>query len=306
MFGTVVMRLRATSLNQADCVQADTSFQLGDSGEMLGTSLVQAGRLRIDDIDVVLRLQRKTGLRFGEAAVHLGLIDDADLQLVLSRQFNYPVLEPGDERVSSELIAAFQPSHPFVRALRGLRSKIQLHWAQQPGRGRSFAVVSAMSREGRSFLAANLAIVFAQLGQRTLLVDADLRNPVQSRYFGVSTDKGLSTLLSGRSAESTVVPTALPNLAVLPVGPTPPNPEELLGRSALAGLVRQVGDAYDVLIFDTPAASGGSDAQLVAVQSGQALVVTRKDRSRVAETKRLIGHLRSAEVELLGSVLNTG
>src|SRR6185503_6302746 len=126
-----------------------------------------------------------------------------------------------------------------------------------PGAGRrTLAITSPGAREGRSFIAANLAVVFAQLGQRTLLIDADFRAPRQQAIFNISDRFGLSSVLSGRADLSAAVPVSgLTGLSVLPAGPLPPNPLELLSRPSFAALLGKAQAEYDVILIDTPPAT---------------------------------------------------
>ena len=131
-----------------------------------------------------------------------------------------------------------------------------LRWFDKAELRQVLTVVGAERGEGRSYLAANLAIVFSQLGERTLLVDADLRTPRQHELFFLENKIGFSTVLSGRSREEAIV--RIPDLAglcVLPAGPMPPNPLELLNRLNFDEFMIQVKASFDVVIIDTPALS---------------------------------------------------
>ena len=129
-----------------------------------------------------------------------------------------------------------------------------LRWFDAETERKALAIVSPSHGEGRSFIAANLAIVFSQLGERTLLVDADLRTPCQHELFKLGNTPGLSGLLAGSSNHHAVlrVP-SLPGLSVLPAGAVPPNPQELLGRPAFVEAVYTLSRDFDVIIIDTPA-----------------------------------------------------
>ena len=206
-------------------------------------------------------------------------ISEADIQFALSRQFAYAYLRktPGDKRpLSDELVAAYQPFSPRVEQLRAIRSQLMLRWFDRAEERQVLTIVGAERGEGRSYLAANLAIVFSQLGERTLLVDADMREPRQHYLFHLENQIGFSTLLAGRSREEAIV--RIPDLAglsVLPAGPTPPNPLELLNRLNFDEFMIQAKGAYDVVIVDTPAMSSGEDAAMIAVRTGAALAVAR-------------------------------
>lgn len=273
----------------------------------IGAVLVDAGRLSVDDAETILRLQRKQKLRFGEAAMQLGLLSQADIDYALSRQFDYPYLLPGHSAVSEEVVAAYAPTLPRVESIRNLRTQLMLRWFDGNPASKAVALLSAERKEGRSFIAANLAAVFAQLGERTLLVDADLRHPRQHHLFGLELPgPGLSTLLAGRAGLEVVraIP-SLPNLSLLPAGTVPPNPSELLARPVLTELLGELGQRYDVVLLDCSACAEASDAQVVAVRAGAALIVARKNAARSWRVQGISAQVADARATIVGAVLNS-
>jgi receptor protein-tyrosine kinase len=274
----------------------------------LGAILVDGGQLKPDDAERVLQYQKQHNLRFGEAALRLGLISEADIQFALSRQFSYAYLRkaPGELRpLSDDLVAAYQPFSSRVEQLRAIRSQLMLRWFDRAEERQVLTIVGAERSEGRSYLAANLAIVFSQLGERTLLVDADMREPRQHYLFHLENQIGLSTLLAGRSREEAIVRISdLAGLSVLPAGPTPPNPLELLNRLNFDEFLIQAKSMFDVVIVDTPAMTEGEDAAIIAVRTGAALVISRAGSTRVAAYADLVQGLMEAGVAVVGSVLN--
>ncbi len=274
----------------------------------IGAILIDTGRLTPEAAERILKLQKEQGLRFGDAAIQLGLLTEADIQQALSRQYDYPYLMPGDDRVSEEVVAAFKPFSPVVEQLRALRSQLMLRWFDAEAGHKTLAVVSAGRSEGRSFTAANLAVVFSQLGERTLLIDADLRNPRQHQLFLLQNKLGLSSLLAGRAelAEAVVRIPGLIDLSVLPAGATPPNPQELLSRPLFNALIATTSGQYDIVIVDTAAGSETADNQAVAARTRGAVVVARKDISLAPQVQALVSSLQHAGVAVVGSVLNNG
>lgn len=274
----------------------------------LGAILVDSGQLKPEDAERVLHYQREHNLRFGEAALRLGLISEADIQYALSRQFAYAYLRrsPGEVRpLSDELIAAYQPFSTRVEQLRAIRSQLMLRWFDRADERQVLTIVGAERGEGRTYLAANLAIVFSQLGERTLLIDADMREPRQHYLFNLENRIGFSTLLAGRSREEAIV--RIPDLAglsVLPAGPTPPNPLELLNRLNFDELLIQAKHAFDVIIVDTPAMDTGEDAAMIAVRNGAALAIARAGSTRQAAFSDLVRGLMDTGVSVVGTVLN--
>ena len=274
----------------------------------LGGILIDSGLLKPEDAERVLLLQKEHNLRFGDAAVRLGLLSESDIQYALSRQFAYAYLRksPGEKKpVSDELVAAYEPFSARVEQLRAIRSQLMLRWFDKADQRQLLTVVGTERGEGRSYLAANLAVVFSQLGERTLLVDADLRNPRQHELFFLENKIGLSTVLSGRSREEAIV--RIPDLAglcVLPAGPVPPNPLELLNRLNFDEFMIQVKATFDVVIIDTSALSVGEDAAMIAVRTGAALAVARSSQTKVAAFSDLVQGLMNAGVSVVGTVLN--
>jgi receptor protein-tyrosine kinase len=278
------------------------------AGRSIGAILIDNGRLTPDAAERILKLQKEQGLRFGDAAIQLGLLSEADIQQALSRQYDYPYLMPGDERVSEEVVAAFKPFSPIVEQLRAVRSQLMLRWFDAEIGHKTLAVVSASRADGRSFTAANLAVVFSQLGERTLLIDADLRNPSQHQLFRLENKLGLSSLLAGRAelAEAITRIPGLIDLSVLPAGATPPNPQELLARPVFNALMATVAGQYDIVIVDTPAGAETADSQTIAARTRGAVVVARKDMSSAPALQAFVTSLQHSGVAVVGAVLNNG
>jgi chain length determinant protein tyrosine kinase EpsG len=244
-------------------------------------------------------------LRFGDAAIELGLVSEADIQFALARQFDYPYLVVGESNASAELVAAFEPFGAQVEALRALRSQLMLRWFTGDDAQKMLAIVSPERGEGRSNIAANLAIVCSQLGERTLLIDADMRHGRQHELFHLDNGVGLSTVLSGRTSSVSVqrVPSFI-DLTVLTAGPIPPNPQELLSRAVFAQMLERFASAFDVIIIDTPAGGEYADAQTLAARARGALLVVRKGRSSLNAAGQLGASLTQVGVTIVGSVLN--
>jgi protein-tyrosine kinase len=272
--------------------------------DTIGAILIDAGRLRPKDAERILKLQGKKGITFGEAAKRLRILSEEDIQYALARQFNYPYLMPERSRLSRELVAAFTPVTQAVENLRAIRNQLMLRWFGVSPENRAIAVVSPDRGDGRSWVAANLAVMFSQLGERTLLIDGDLRQPRQHRLFGISNKTGLTTLLAGRSTEGTIQNiTELPELSVLPAGTEAPNPQELLTRAAFETFLADMRSKYNIILFDTPAASEYADAQMVAVRAGAALVVAYDRRSRIAQLEQMTDDMREAGARIVGGLI---
>ena len=284
--------------------ELDIAMPSRDASEPIGALLVSAGRLTQDNVPRILEYQKKAGLMFGEAGIAMGLLDDDDVRHALARQFGHTFLSP-DSGLGAELVAAYEPDCEAVEHLRSLRSQLMLRWFENDARQAALAIVSPGSGEGRSYIAANLAVLFSQLGKRTLLLDADLRRPRQHQIFGLPGRVGLSSVLAGRAGWDAVVEVkSLPDLWVLPAGVVPPNPQELLARPGFARLIQALRSSYEVILIDTPAASGHADAGTIAARAGAALMLACRDATSVPRVAHLAEDLRQFGVTIVGAVLN--
>lgn len=277
----------------------------GQAGRTLGAILVEAGRLEAAEAERIARFQADSGLRFGEAGVRLGLLAPEDIRLALARQFDFAGPSPGDAPLSAELLAAYRPGHSLVEALRTLRSELLLRWLDAGEGGKSLVLAGAGRGEGRSFVAANLAVLFAQLGRRTLLIDADLRNPRQHELFRLENRVGLSSVLAERAdIEAIGLVPSLAGLSVLSAGPVPPNPQELLSRPRFAELLEQTRGLFEVVLIDSPAYGTAADVQVIAARAGAALLVSRPHAAALGEVSALVSALEQGRATLLGAVAN--
>ena len=270
----------------------------------IGALLVDAGVLDDSKVQRILDYQKKSDVLFGDAGVALGLLNEDDVRHALALQFGHAALSP-DAGVGAELIAACDPDSEAVEHLRSLRSQLMLRWFDNDARQAALAIVSPGSGEGRSYIAANLAVLFSQLGKSTLLIDADLRRPRQHKIFGLPGRIGLSAILSGRAGWDAVceIP-SLPGLSVLPAGAVPPNPQELLARPGFARLLQVLRSSYEVILIDTPAGDSSADANTIAARAGAALMVACRDATSVPRVAHFADDLRQFGVSIVGAVLN--
>ena len=285
-----------------------TSLAATGNARSIGDILVATGRLSADDAKRILERQKQDQVPFGEAAIALRVLTKADIDFALSKQFDYAYLAEADSSLSQELVAAYKPFSKVAENLRAVRSQLMLRWFNGEPMRKVLAIVSPGAGEGRSFVAANLAIVFAQQGQRTLLIDGDLRakpDAGQHALFKLARGAGLSNILADRAAlEVAQLVPGMPSLAVLPAGAVPPNPQELLGRASFGQLLMTAAYEFDVILIDTPSGGDYADAEIIAARAGAALMVTRKNQSLVPGTAQLARRLQDGGVALVGAVLN--
>jgi protein-tyrosine kinase len=270
----------------------------------LGELLHGDGTLTEQDIQDIFAAQMERGERFGEAASRLGLASEQDVRRALARQADFPLVAAGESALSPELITAYQPHGKRAEELRTLRSELVLRWF---GRGnRVLAVVEARSGNGCNALAANLAVSFAQLGERTLLIDANLRAPTQHTRFGLTGTCGLVDFLEGRESLDKVL-TGVPGfscLSVMCAGASPQNPQELLGHISFGYLMETSPTKYDVVIVDAPPMLECADAQVIAARAGGVVLATKRHRTRLADALRVKAQLEPAGAVLLGAVID--
>jgi protein-tyrosine kinase len=277
-----------------------------DSGSRsIGHIIAGLRNLSAEQVERILAHQKKHEIRFGEAAVALGFASKDDVLFALAQQFHYPYAPQDRREGSPELVALNEPFSTQAECFRALRSQLMMRAFREAGPHHAVAVISANRGDGKTYCAANLAVVLAQLGGRTLLVDADMRSPRQHEVFGIANHSGLSSILSGRADKQVIQQVALlPGLFVLPVGTVPPNPLELVERPAFGMLMRELTSKFDHVIVDTPAAVHGSDAPAIAARCGSALLIARQHTSRVVDLQELAGSLVGSHAKLVGAVVN--
>ncbi len=272
----------------------------------IGAIIAARHRLSADQVKRVVDYQKTHSVRFGEAAVACKFVSQDDVLNALSQQFGYPYIPEGERKLSAELVVLHQPFSTQAEAFRSLRSEVMTRlWADGEAR-RPLAIISPDSGDGKTYVAANLAVALAQLpGSRTLLIDADMRGPRLHEVFVLENRAGLSALLSGRPDARAVQQVAgVPSLFVLPVGIAPPNPLELLECPAFGALLRDLAAEYDHVIVDTPAAVYGRDGAVVAARCGAALLVARQHRARAVALQDLVERLSENRARICGVIVN--
>jgi polysaccharide biosynthesis transport protein len=209
-----------------------------------------------------------------------------------------------DKRI--ELVAQHLPKSQMSEAFRALRTSILLSQADHPPQ--VILVTSALPREGKTTAAANLAVTLAQLGDKTVLVDADLRKPGVGRLLNLTGGKyaGLSSYLAGVSTLDlvTVPHPAIPNLAAIPTGPLPPNPADLLSSHKLSDAIAELRSKYKFIVIDSPPVMAATDAVILSVQTDGVLLVVRSGETPKEAFTRTRDLLTSVKCRLLGVVLN--
>lgn len=201
------------------------------------------------------------------------------------------------------LITLSDPRSPAAEAYRALRTNLMFSSVDRALR--ALVVSSAAPGEGKSTAAANLAVTLAQGGQRTVLVDCDLRKPSQHTLWGLANENGLTTMLLEASAldRPPLQATALERLSILTSGPLPPNPADVIGSHRMDEAIASLRAQADYIIFDAPPVLAATDASLLALKTDGLLLVLRAGVSRRDQTARARESLERVNVPLIGAVL---
>lgn len=208
------------------------------------------------------------------------------------------------EQYSDKLIAASQPLSPIVEAYRVVRTNIQFSSIDHPAR--ALMVTSPSPSEGKSVMIANLAVVMAQSGMKIIVVDADLRRPVQHRIFNLPNRSGLSDAVIDPQLDVSnyVQDTAIANLQLLSSGSLPPNPAELLGSERMLHIIEQLKQSADLVLFDSPPTLVVTDAAILGSRTDGAILINDSGNTRTTDARRAADELRRVRVNILGVVLN--
>ncbi|MGP4070388.1 CpsD/CapB family tyrosine-protein kinase [Halobacillus sp. B29] len=201
------------------------------------------------------------------------------------------------------IIANDNPKSPIAEQYRTIRTNLQ--FASVDKELETMIVTSAGPSEGKSLTTANVAVVFAQQGKKVLLVDADLRKPTVHYTFRADNTSGLSNyLVRNRSLKELAKESRVENLDLLPSGPIPPNPSELLGSTMMEKLIEEAKEHYDMIIFDTPPVLAVADSQVLSKFVDGALLVVRSKQTEQEAAGKAKEQLEQSRANILGVVLN--
>jgi protein-tyrosine kinase len=304
--------------------ELDQSIYTTSSVE-LSDALVVMYRLQPEAIDRINDLADALRIEFADAAVRSGVVTQREVADALewvgvaAKRQGRSIIEEAMRRgvkpreivlwqgeqvtPGRELVLAHDTEHQHSEALRSLRTELLLRL--QGERGTSLiALISPGATEGRSKLTAELALAFAQLDRRTLVVDADLRKPRLHSLFATDNDCGLAQVLAGTHPQRLRGVNGLPKLALLTSGPVPPNPAELLSGNRFEELVNEWRRKFEFVILDTPPIGVYSDGVAVANAAGHALVVSRAKVTTFRALTEMSRKLKSSQVRTLGAVIN--
>jgi capsular exopolysaccharide synthesis family protein len=199
------------------------------------------------------------------------------------------------------LITLTDPRSPASEAYRALRTNLSFYSLDKPVR--TLVVTSPSPDDGKSLTAANLAVTMAQGGMRTILVDCDLRRPSLHTFFDLNNEPGLTNLVLDETGEPPLRMTGVDNLWLLPSGPKPPNPADLLGSKRMDQIVATLLNMADVVIFDAPPVLAVTDAAVLGSKLDGALLVVNSGKTRRDHAARAKEVLEKARTRIIGATL---
>jgi capsular exopolysaccharide synthesis family protein len=216
-----------------------------------------------------------------------------------------PSPSKGGTDFKRRLITYEDPKSPISESYRSLRTNVN-YASTADEKIKSLLISSSQPGEGKSTTTANLAIAFAQLRKRTLLVDADLRKPVQHNVFGHLRSPGLSEYLIGDidDLNSVIHSTKIENLSILTAGDLPPNPSELLGSDSMSRMVDQLEKEWDIVLFDSPPIVAVTDASMISGEIDAIALVVKAGQTERSAVDRAMDTIRSVRAPLIGAILN--
>lgn len=204
---------------------------------------------------------------------------------------------------TERLVVQANPKSTISEQFRTIRTNLQFSMVDH--QLKTMTVTSAGPASGKSLMSANLAATFAQENQRVLLVDSDLRKPTIHKIFNLRNFKGLSTLITeDEMFDQVIQATEVPNLFVMPSGPVPPNPSELLRSAKMDQVIDQLKGHFDMVVFDTPPVLAVTDAQIVATRTDGTLFVVPKGEVKKDQVRKSAELLKNVRANVLGFVMN--
>ena len=303
MYDLLIKRFKETSLTEE---MKTGNIRIIDRAEVPDSPVKPKKQLNLL-LSIVIGLALGIGLAF-----FLEYLDNTiKLPDEVKNRLNIPYLghvpafvqEADEYSIDKDLIALHSPKSTTSESFRGIRTGIIFSSADQPPQ--VLLVTSAGPAEGKTFNAVNLAVIMANAGSKVLLLDCDMRKPRIHKIFGVQRETGLSNILVGTGEPNRlIIPTVVENLDVLPVGPIPPNPSEILGSKKMGSLINELKEKYDRIIMDSPPVTAVTDAVLLAPITDGVLLIIRANETPRQIIQNSIDHLKSVNAHILGGILN--
>jgi capsular exopolysaccharide synthesis family protein len=204
---------------------------------------------------------------------------------------------------TQQLVTVAQPRSPISEAYRSLRTSIQFLGLDRTVQ--TILVASPGPQEGKSTTLANLAVTFAEAGREVLAVDCDLRRPSLHRIFELPNENGLTAVMRDEKALAEVIlATEIPHLRLLPSGPLPPNPSELLGSQRMDRIIENLRSVAEIILFDSPPTIAVTDASVLGAKMDGVLLVVSAGKTKRDHAVRAKTLLQKGNAKVLGVVLN--
>ncbi|MFO7301355.1 MAG: polysaccharide biosynthesis tyrosine autokinase [Acidobacteriota bacterium] len=290
--------------------------ETGAAADYRGTSIQVLDRAEVPRVPVLPRTQRDLmlaalaglvlafGLAFGVEHFdsRIKLPEEIKTHLGLPFLGMIPTFPGGDESGEAPLLSADAPP-AFAEAIRAVRTAVLFSSAEEGAR--SVVITSTGPHEGKTVVSSSLAIALAQAGQRTVVVDGDMRRPRMHEALDRSQEPGLSNVLVGEAALADALrPTSVPNLTLLAAGHIPPNPVELLCSPKYADLIAELKKRFDWVVIDAPPVMPVTDAAVVANSASGVLFVVGAEMTPRQNAAAAVEQLRGANAKFIGAVLN--
>ncbi len=309
LYDLVLKRLKETDLTS---LLRTNNVHLLDAA-IVPTTPVKPNRTRNTLFGAVAGLLLGLGIAFAQEKLDASFKGQEDVERILGLSFlgivpsiddeSLPKGPAGKAAFARDLFVHTHPKSSVAECCRSIRTNLLFMSPDRPLR--RLLVTSSGPQEGKTTTAISLGIAMAQSGNRVLLVDTDMRRPRLHRAFGVSNEVGLSTAVVGEAKlDGCLKATEVPNLSVLPCGPLPPNPAELLHAERFAEIVATLSQRYDRVIFDSPPLGAVADAAVLATQVDGALLVLKAGKTNHEVARRAVAALASVNAPLAGAVLN--
>lgn len=202
------------------------------------------------------------------------------------------------------LVTVSEPHSVNSEQFNTIRTNIQ--FSNIDSECKSIMFTSATASEGKSTIAANVAVSFAKQGKKVLLIDADLRRPTIETTFGMGTPKGISNFLTEKDLDlnSIIYETTVQNLSAVPSGPIPPNPSELMSSKRMERLIYQLYEKSDILIYDAPPVMSVTDSQILSALVDGTILVVKANSTEKNSVREALGLLNHVKANIIGSILN--
>lgn len=293
--------MRLGSRNRPAARAAERSPVPAAAPDQVGSRLIDSGEFSGDELARIADYQARTGATFADAAVELGLIGPEAVSRALAEHAQAGLVDPEASGISRAVVAAFDPLDPLALKLRALRSTL---FGPDDMRGPEARVLllAGVGTEDTPGVAANLAVLVAQLGFPGLLVDANFAAPTQHALFGLDNGEGVTSVLTGGGEEAAVAPTPVPNLDLLSAGPEIAALSETVERVSLVGQIRAMRAGHRFVIVDAGDQAPEVTAALARGADG-VLIVAERRRTSIEAMRALLGRLESNEIPVLGTVL---